>query len=113
MIKITNILTEMLNTYQVECVILSDRNFNISDILNQVRGLHKVTIVNNVTPPDYPQKEKTEYTKITLKFITREDPKVDLEQFRKDMLKSDLEINDLRVPGIKTVKFKPETLSRL
>ena len=52
MIKLTNILTEVLNTFQVEADILSDRKTNISDILDQIRGLYKVTIVNNITPED-------------------------------------------------------------
>ena len=78
MIKLTNILTEVLNTFQVEVDILSDRKTNISDILDQIRGLYKVTIVNNVTPEDYPQRENVEFTRIKMKFVTRTDPKVDL-----------------------------------
>ena len=113
MIKLSNILTEVLNTFQVECDILTDRKFNITDILNEVRALRKVTIVNNITPEKYPQKDKVEFTRLKIKFVTREDPKTDLTQFREDMLTSDLSKTDLRVPGIKTVKFKLETLKRL
>jgi len=113
MIKLSNILTEVLNTFQVECDILTDRKFNITDVLNEVRALRKVTIVNNITPEEYPQKDKVEFTRLKIKFVTREDPKTDLIQFRKDMLTSDLSKTDLRVPGIKTVKFKLETLKRL
>ena len=113
MIKLSNILTEVLNTFQVECDILTDRQFNITDVLNEVRALRKVTIVNNITPEKYPQKDKIEFTRLKIKFVTREDPKTDLIQFREDMLTSDLSKTDLRVPGIKTVKFKLETLKRL
>ena len=113
MIKLSNILTEVLNTFQVECDILTDRKFNITDVLNEVRALRKVTIVNNITPEEYPQKDKVEFTRLKIKFVTRENPKTDLIQFRKDMLTSDLSKTDLRVPGIKTVKFKLETLKRL
>ena len=113
MIKLTNILTEVLNTFQVEVDILSDRKTNISDILDQIRGLHKVTIVNNVTPEEYPQRENVEFTRIKMKFVTRTDPKVDLTQFKQDMLTSDMSKNDLRIPGVKSVKFKEETLKRL
>ena len=113
MIKLSNILTEVLNTFQVECDILTDRKFNITDVLNEVRAVRKVTIVNNITPEEYPQKDKVEFTRLKIKFVTREDPKTDLIQFRKDMLTSDLSKTDLRVPGIKTVKFKLETLKRL
>ena len=53
MIKLGNILSEVLNTYQVECDLFTDKDFNITDVLNQVRGLRKVTIVNNITPEEY------------------------------------------------------------
>ena len=113
MIKLKNILNEILNTFQVEAEMLSDRKIPITDILNQVRGLRKVTIVNNITPEDYPQKEDTEYTKPRIKFVTREEAKQDLLQFKEDILTSDRSVNDLRIPGVKSVKFREETLKRL
>jgi hypothetical protein len=113
MIKLTNILTEILNTYQVECELLSDKQFNVTDILNQVRGLRKVTIVNNITPEEYEQKQDVEYHLLKIKFVTREDPKSDLAQFKEDILTSDRSANDLRIPGAKSVKFREETLRRL
>ena len=103
----------MLNTYQVEADILSDRKVSITGILDQIRGLYKVTIVNNITPEEYPQKEKVEFTRVKIKFVTRSDPKQDIENFRKDMLSSDLDKNDLRIPGVKSIKFKPETIKRI
>ena len=87
MMKLSNILNEVLNTYQIEADILSDRKVSITGILDQIRGLHKVTIVNNITPEEYPQKENIEFTRIKMKFVTRTDPKVDLTQFREDTLK--------------------------
>jgi len=113
MIKLKDILTEILNTFQIECNILTDKNFNITDVLEEIRALRKVTIVNNITPEDYPQKDKIEFTSLKIKFVTREDPKQDIIKFREDMLTSDLSKTDLRIPGIKSVKFKEETLKRL
>ena len=113
MIKLKNILTEVLNTFQVEADILSDRRESITSILDQIRGLYKVTIVNNITPEDYPQKENIEFTRVKMKFVTRIDPKTDLVKFREDMLTSDMSKNDLRIPGVKSVKFKEETLKRI
>ena len=110
MTKLTNILNEILNTFQVEADILSDRKVSITSILDQIRGLYKVTIVNNITPEEYPQKENIEFTRVKIKFVTRTDPKQDIEQFKKDMLVSDVAKTDLRIPGVKSVKFKPETL---
>lgn len=111
--KLTNILNEVLNTFVVECDILTDRQFNITDVLDEVRALRKVTIVNNITPEEYPQKDKIEFTRLKIKFVTREDPKQDLAKFKEDMLTSDLSKTDLRIPGVKSVTFKEETLKRL
>tara|TARA_B110000503_G_scaffold99720_1_gene149171 strand:+ start:87 stop:428 length:342 start_codon:yes stop_codon:yes gene_type:complete len=113
MIKLKNILSEVLNTFQVEADIISDKKIGITSILDQIRGLYKVTIVNNVTPEEYPQKEKIEYTRVKIKFVTRTDPKQDIVQFREDMLTSDMSKTDLRIPGVKSVKFKPETIKRI
>ena len=113
MIKLTNILSEVLNTFQVECDLFTDNDFNITDVLNQVRGLRKVTIVNNITPEEYEQKQDVEYHLLKIKFVTREDPKTDLVQFKEDILTSDRSKNDLRIPGAKSIKFKEETLKRL
>jgi len=113
MIELKNILNEVLNTFIVECDVLTDRKFNITDVLDEVRALRKVTIVNNITPEEYPQKDKIEFTRLKIKFVTRENPKLDLSQFKEDMLTSDLSKTDLRIPGVKSVKFKEETLKRL
>ena len=113
MIKLKNILNEVLNTFVVECDVLTNRQFNITDVLDEVRALRKVTIVNNITPEEYPQKDKIEFTRLKIKFVTRENPKQDIAKFREDMLTSDLSKTDLRIPGVKSVKFKEETLKRL
>ena len=46
MIKLKDILSEVLNTFQIEAILVNDSKFSISDILNQIRGLRKITIVN-------------------------------------------------------------------
>jgi len=113
MIKLKDILTEVMNTYQVEASLLSDRKTAITNILDQIRGLEKVTIVNNITPPEYPQKEKIEFTKVKIKFVSRTDPKQDIIKMHNDMLTSDVKTSDMRIDGLKNVKFKTETLKRL
>ena len=113
MIKLKDILNEALNTFQVETDIISDRKISITSILDQIRGLYKVTIVNNITPENYTQKENLEYTRVKIKFVTRIDPKQDLIQLKKDMLTSDMSKTDLRIPGVISVVFHPETLKRL
>ena len=113
MIKLTNILTEILNTYQVDAYMLTDTDFNITDVLDQIRAVQKITIVRNLTPPEYVQQKDVEYTLVSLKFITRGDAKEDIEKIKQDILTSDRGENDLRVPGVKSFKYKIETLKRL
>ena len=114
MIQLKDILNEILNTYQVEGTIISSKEENISDILNQIRGIRKVTIVNNTTPDEIPQREDTEITTFELKFVSRtNEPKKDIEKFKKDILQSDYERNDLKVPGVKSVEFNIDTLKRI
>ena len=86
MIKLKDILSEVMNTYQVQASLMSDRNVGITNILDQIRGLEKVTIVNNITPEEYVQKEKVEYTRVKIKFVTRGNPKKDIVKMQKDML---------------------------
>jgi hypothetical protein len=114
MIKLTNILSEVLNTFQVEATLVSDKKTNISSILDQIRGLHKVTIVTNITQ-DKKSNPNYEFTKVKIKFVSRENPKEDLIQLKKDMLTSDFtpDHKHIRVSGLKSVKFKPETLTRI
>ena len=113
MIKLKNILTEVLNTYSIQAYMLTDTDYNITDVLDQIRAIRKITIVRNITPPEYIQKPNIEYTLVTIKFITRGEPKKDLERIKQDIETSDMSKTDLRVPGVKTFKFKYETLRRL
>ena len=113
MIKLKDILTEILNTYEVEALITSNTEQNISDILDQIRGLRKITTVKNITPPDYPQKENVEYTKINIKFLSKTGrPEEDIEEFKQEILKSG-EGDKLKIPGVISANFNLDTLRRL
>ena len=112
MIKLKNILTEILNTYSVEAFIKSNRKFPITDILNQIRAVRKITIVRNITPEEYPQTPDIETTKVSIKFITRGDAKIDILKFKEDIETSDMSSTDLRVPGVKVINFKIDSLKR-
>ena len=113
MIKLKNILNEVLNTYIVQAYLLTNAEYNITDVLDQIRALRKVTIVRNITPPEYLQKKEVEYTLVTIKFISRGNAKQDLIKMKQDILTSDRSMNDLRIPGVKSFKFKEETLKRI
>ena len=113
MLKLKNILTEILNTYQVQAYMLTDRDFNITDILDQIRAIRKITIIRNITPIDYVQPSDSEYTSVNIKFITRTKPEEDMEKIKQDILTSDMSKTDLRIPGVKSFNFRQETLHRL
>ena len=112
MIKLTNILTEMLNTFEVQAIILSDRKESITDILDSIRAVKSITTVRNITPPEYPQREGIEYTLVIIKFVTRIDAEQNLQQIKQDIITSDGGPTDLRVPGVKSFKYKMDTLKR-
>ena len=42
MIKLKNILSEVMNTYQVQASLMSDRKVSITGILDQIRGLENI-----------------------------------------------------------------------
>ena len=48
MIKLTNILSEVLNRFQIEAILINDSSFSISDILNQIRGLKIKHLIKNL-----------------------------------------------------------------
>lgn len=113
MIKFADILTEILNTYEVEAIIKSNKEQNISDILDQIRALKKITTLKNVTPPNYPQKDNVEYTRINIKFLSKTGkPEEDLEEFKQQITKSG-EGEELKIPGVITAKFDINTLRRI
>ena len=110
MIKLTNILTELLNTFEITAIIISDKKESITDILDQIRALKKITTVRNMTPPEYMIQNTSEHHIITIKFVTRGDAKQDLEQIKKNILiTSD---SNLRIPGMKSFQYKMDTLKR-
>lgn len=114
MVQLKDILNEILNTYRINGTIISSKEENISDILNQIRGIRKVTILNNTTPGNAPEREDSDITTFELKFVSRtNEPKKDIAKFEKDILQSDYEKNDLKVPGVKSIKFDLDSLKRL
>jgi hypothetical protein len=61
MIKLKDILTEILNTYEVDVIIKSNKKQNISDILDQIRALRKITTLK-IQPHQITHKKKISNT---------------------------------------------------
>tara|TARA_R110002167_G_scaffold267434_1_gene474055 strand:+ start:83 stop:454 length:372 start_codon:yes stop_codon:yes gene_type:complete len=121
MIKLQKIITEALNTFSVEMAMKSNRKYGLMGILDEIRAVQKITIVQNITPTNDPRfgkekyiSDKVEYTLLKVKWVTRTNPKEDLKQFSRDMLvTTDLQDTGIRIPGILSLKFKEETLTRV
>lgn len=111
MIKLTNILTELLNTFEITAVMASDKKESITDILDQIRALEKITTVRNITPPEYMIQSTSNHYIISIKFVTRGDAKKDIEQIKKSILITDN--SNLRIPGVKSFQYKMDTLKRI
>ena len=103
---------KLLNTFEITALLTSDKKVSITEILDQIRALRKITTVRNVTPPEYMTQSSSEHTIIIIKFITRGNAKQDLEQIKNDILTQSKDRTDLRIPGIKSFKYKVETLKR-
>tara|TARA_Y100001963_G_scaffold135447_1_gene197036 strand:+ start:869 stop:1213 length:345 start_codon:yes stop_codon:yes gene_type:complete len=114
MISLTKILYEVLNNYSVEADLFVDPSASHYDITNEIRALRGVTIVTIITPEDYIQKQGADkYMKLRIKFVTREDAQEILQSFLDDTLTNDGGENDVRIQGVKSMKFIDGTLKRL
>ena len=71
MIKLKDILLEVLNTFQVEVDLFVDKASSHYEITNEIRALKGITIVTIITPDDYVQKagSSDEYMRLKLKFV--------------------------------------------
>ena len=114
MIKLKDILLEILNTFQVEVDLFIDKAVSHYEITNEVRALKGITIVNIITPEDYVQKagSSDEYMRLKLKFVTRGEAKEVMQTFLDNALAKD-DKDTIRIQGIKSMKFREDTLKRI
>ena len=114
MISLKKILYEILNNYSVEVDLFVDKSVSTYDITNELRALKGVTIVTIITPDDYIQKQGStdEYIRLRIKFVTRGEANDMLQQFLDDALAKD-DKDTIRIQGIKSMKYRDDTLKRL
>lgn len=112
MISLKNILYEVLGIYSVEVDLFIDPQYNTYDILNEIRAIKGITIVNIITPEDYSQTGGDEYIRLRIKFVTRDDANAMLQQFLNDALAQN-DNDELRIQGIKSMKYREETLKKI
>lgn len=118
MIKLKDILAEALNIYSVDVIIVSDKESNITDVFDGIRAIRRVTIVNSNTSSEREEKNRQrtdgkEVHTATIKFVAGQNPKQDLDFFKTTMLQSDKGDPNKRIPGLRHVVFKPESLTKI
>ena len=115
MIKLKNILYEILNNYSVEVDLFVDQAASHYDITNEIRALKGITIVTIITPEDYTQTSDDEYIRLRIKFVTRGEANDMLQGFLDDALATSPgpEEDNIRIQGIKSMKYREGTLKQL
>jgi hypothetical protein len=115
MINLSNILYENLTNYSVEVDLFIDSQYNTYDILNEIRAVKGITIVTIITPEDYSQTGGDEYIRLRIKFVTRGEAKDMLQSFLDDALATSPgpEEDNIRIQGIKSMKYREDTLKQL
>ena len=112
MISLKKILYEVLDNFSVEVDLFIDSQFNTYDILNEIRAVKGITIVTIITPEDYVQTAGDEYIRLRIKFVTRGEANNMLQQFLDNALAQNNE-DEVRIQGIKSMKFREGTLKKL
>ena len=118
MIKLKNILNEIIQIYSVNVVIVSDKGTNFTDILDGMRATRKVTIINANTSDEIEAKNRSrndgkETHTATMKFVAGTDPKQDLEFLKTTMMSSDKGDPGLRIKGLRHIIFNTKTLTKI
>ena len=115
MISLKKILYEVLNNFSVEADLFVDPSASHYDITNEIRALRGITIVTIITPEDYSQTGGDEYIRLRIKFVTRGEANDMLQGFLDDALATSPgpDEDNIRIQGIKSMKYREDTLKRL
>lgn len=115
--KLKDLIMEALPIYRVTAYLVTDSDTNITDVIDEVRAIRKVTIVNNITSEKFDEKNKSrgdgkEEHFITIKFLSS-DPQKDLLFLKDTMMSSEKGDPNKKVTGLQFIKLLPDTLSRM
>ena len=96
--KLIEILSEVLKTqvFMAECVVATNRDVNLTDVLNNLRALPGVTIVNMVGKSKFISKQK-EVAHVTIKFLPTTIGVLDYIKFLEDTARTYNEVYEFRV----------------
>lgn len=116
--NVRNLIMEALPIYRTTAYLVTKKEVNVTEIIDEIRATRRVTIVNNITPEKYDEKNKIrtdgkEEHFITIKFLAGKTPEEDLEFFKKTMLRSDQGDSGSKITGLEFIKFLPDTLIKI
>ena len=115
--KLKDLIMEALPIYRATAYLVTDSDINITDVIDEIRAIRKVTIVNNITSEKFDEKNKArgdgkEEHFITMKFLSPE-PQKDLLFFKDTMMSSEKGDPNKKIVGLQFVKFLPDTLIKI
>ena len=108
---------EALPIYRATAYLVTDSDTNITDVIDEIRAIRKITIVNNITSEKFDEKNKArgdgkEEHFVTIKFLSTE-PQKDLLFFKDTMMSSEKGDPNKKIVGLQFVKFLPDTLIKI
>ncbi len=102
-------LLESINNYNVNLLLIIRNDYNISDIVNELRAKLGVTIVKVIDLPQLhnvnANTSKYDYVYVSIKFITIQEPLEYLENLKNSCIKS-----ESRIEGLISIQIKEKTL---
>ena len=115
--ELKDLIMEALPIYRATAYLVTDSDTNITDIIDEIRAIRKITIVNNITSEKFDEKNKArgdgkEEHFITIKFLSTE-PQKDLLFFKDTMMSSEKGDPNKKIVGLQFVKFLPDTLIKI
>jgi hypothetical protein len=116
MVSLRQLMYEDVQVWKVKANILTDDDINITDILNNIRAIRKITVVNNETTPEMDEKNKQrtdgkEIHRISIKFVSKS-PRQEFDFFKKTMMRSKEGDSNRRIPGLLNFKVDPDSLTK-
>ena len=97
-----------------ECVFLLKfiKSYNKKDIMDRVRGVKNITIVEPVLPEKTKRDAKYEFSYFKIKFNTNQDPQQELETLVNKLVHLDKSVGDENIVGLVSAKPIVDTLNK-
>jgi hypothetical protein len=109
-------VSTIFKTYECVMLIKCVKKYNKKDILERIRGIKNITIVQTTLPDKTDainQKQlKYEYSYLKIKFNTNREPEDELKIITDKMVHSDISNGDANIAGLVSSKPIPSTIKQ-